>query len=115
MASGTLNMEGRKFVVIDKAEYDRLKRAAARAEKHENGALPPLPKALPNGNYPALEYIRASIARDIVRDRHKKGWSQEELARRAGIRRETLGRIEAGKHTPTQRVLARIDQALEAD
>jgi ribosome-binding protein aMBF1 (putative translation factor) len=106
MATGTLSIEGRKFVVIAKSEYDWLKR------KVHGTDAPPTPRKLPGGNYPALEYVRASIARDIIRDRKAKGWSQEELARRAGIRRETLGRIELGKHAPTKRILAKIDKAL---
>jgi ribosome-binding protein aMBF1 (putative translation factor) len=118
MSSGTLNMGGRKFVVVEKAEYDRLKQKARqriRTDKKNEPNSPSLPRKLPSGNYPALEYVRASIARDIIRDRKTRGWSQEELARRAGIRRETLGRIETGKHTPTKRVLDKIDAALEEE
>lgn len=70
------------------------------------------PERLASGNYPALEYVRASIARDIIRDRKAKGWSQDELASRAGVRRETLSRIELGKHAPTKRILGKIDAAL---
>jgi hypothetical protein len=37
---------------------------------------------------------------------------QQELAKRAGIRQETLSRIESGKHPPT---LKKIDRALGKD
>jgi transcriptional regulator with XRE-family HTH domain len=40
------------------------------------------------------------------------GWSQRALARRAGIRPETLCRIEAGTVTPTVASIERIDAAL---
>jgi transcriptional regulator with XRE-family HTH domain len=39
--------------------------------------------------------------------------AQVELARRAGIRPETLNRIEKGKTTPDVATIAKIDRALE--
>jgi transcriptional regulator with XRE-family HTH domain len=42
------------------------------------------------------------------------GWSQRELARRAGIRPETLCRIESGQTTPTVATVQRIDDALRS-
>jgi transcriptional regulator with XRE-family HTH domain len=60
----------------------------------------------------ALAYSRASIARDIVRERKRLGLSQAELARRAGIRPETLNRIEKLKTSPATRILEQIDKAL---
>src|SRR4051812_5449795 len=102
----TRHKNGRKYVVVTKAHYDRLVRRADAAH------LPPLPKPDAEGNYPALDYIRASIARDIVRDRVAAGLTQRELARRAGIRVETLCRIETGKHTASVPTIDRIDRVL---
>ena len=51
------------------------------------------------GRRSAAAYILASIAREVLADRKAAGLSQQELARRAGIRQETLSRIESGKHT----------------
>jgi DNA-binding XRE family transcriptional regulator len=65
------------------------------------------------GNYPAVEYARASLARKIIKARRTAGLSQVELARRAGIRPETLNRIEKGKTTPDVATIAKIDRALE--
>src|SRR5260370_26861801 len=84
---------GKRMVVLEESEYERLKQKADEWE-------PLLPEPLPDGNYPALEYLRASLARKIVRHRHRAGLTQVELARRAGIRAETLNRIEQGKHSP---------------
>jgi DNA-binding XRE family transcriptional regulator len=75
-------------------------------------ALPPLPPADADGNRPAVEYGRASIARSIIRDRAQLGLSQAELARRAGLRKETLCRIESGRYTPSLPSLEKIDRAL---
>ena len=50
--------------------------------------------------------------RDILRARRKLGLSQAELARRAGIRPETLNRIEQGRNKPSVPTIAKIDRAL---
>jgi DNA-binding XRE family transcriptional regulator len=63
--------------------------------------LPPLPATDAKGNRPALEYIQVSIARDIIKERRFLGLSQLQLAQLAGLRQETLSRLESGKHSPT--------------
>jgi transcriptional regulator with XRE-family HTH domain len=61
---------------------------------------------------PAVEYIRASIARELIRDRKAAGLSQSELGKLAGVRQETISRVESGKHTVSPRVMASIERAL---
>lgn len=63
---------------------------------------------------PAVEYARASLARRIIKARRAAGLAQAELARRAGIRPETLNRIEKAKTTPDTATIAKIERALEA-
>ena len=75
---------------------------------------PDLPTPDADGNYPALEALAAIQARDILRARRKLGLSQVELARRAGIRPETLNRIEQGRNKPSVPTIAKIDRALKA-
>ena len=103
MSSGeiaqTIVLDGKRFVILPEDEYRRL------------SALPP---ADSSGNRPAVAAMRAVLARDIVRDRQRVGWSQAELARRAGIRVETLNRIETGKHTPSVATIEKLDTALRA-
>jgi len=65
------------------------------------------------GDYPAVEYARASLARKIIKARRQAGLTQAELARRAAIRPETLNRIEKGKTTPDTATIAKIERALE--
>jgi DNA-binding XRE family transcriptional regulator len=74
---------------------------------------PLLPEPDADGNYPALEYSRVSLARKIIRDRRRLGLTQTDLARRAGIRSETLNRIEQGKRSPSVRTVDKIDRALQ--
>ncbi|MGD0769795.1 MAG: helix-turn-helix domain-containing protein [Tepidisphaeraceae bacterium] len=78
----------------------------------DESELPPMPKRLSNGNYPALETLRVSIARDVVISRKAAGLSQAELARRAGIPPETLNRIEKAKVMPDEATVAKIERAL---
>jgi transcriptional regulator with XRE-family HTH domain len=63
--------------------------------------------------YPAVEYARASLARKLIRRRPKARLTQAELARRAGIRAETLNRIEKGKTTPDVATIALLQRALD--
>ena len=75
--------------------------------------LPALPPADENGHYPAIETARAIIARQVIRARKAVGWTQAELAGRAGVRQETISRIETGKHSPGLKTMAKIDRALK--
>ena len=106
MATQTLNFEGKSYVVLERAEYDRLATLAKAAE------LPALPKPDRRGNYPAVEFGFAAIARGIIGDRVKAGLNQKQLAKLAGIRVETLCRIETGRHIPSVRTIEKIDRAL---
>jgi DNA-binding XRE family transcriptional regulator len=107
MAAQTVSLGGRKFVIEEKAEYDRLWHLASA------DAEPVLPEADEEGNLPAAAFARASLARKIIRQRRAAGLSQVELARRARIRPETLNRIERGKVTPAVRTVERIARVLE--
>lgn len=76
--------------------------------------LPALPKPDANGRFPAIEYTRVSLARNLIRDRKSVGLSQERLAELAGIRQETISRLESGKHTATPGTIAKIDRVIAA-
>ena len=105
----TVTLAGKTFVIVEQAEYERLCR---RARGADDSNLPVLPEPDAKGNYPALPYARASLARKIIRRRQATGLTQVELARRAGIRPETLNRLEQGRHTPTIATVEKLDRAL---
>jgi DNA-binding XRE family transcriptional regulator len=98
-------INGKRMVLLEESEYMRLRQKADEGE-------PLLPEPDADGNYPAVEALRVSLARDIIRHRRRAGLTQAELARRAGIRPETLNRIEQGKHSPTVATVEKIDRAL---
>jgi ribosome-binding protein aMBF1 (putative translation factor) len=101
----TVTLDGKRFVIMPEADFQRFV-----ADRVGEG----LPTADKKGNRSAVTAMRAVIARDIVRDRQKLGWSQAELARRAGIRVETLNRLEGGKHSPSVATIQKIDDAFQS-
>ena len=109
-----IEVEGKRFVLLPETEYDRLCRGAGEAVATGEDELPPLPKPDKHGRFPALEYARISLARDLIRDRKGVRLSQQRLADLAGVRQETLSRIETGKHTASPRTVNKIMRAIEA-
>lgn len=104
-----LELGGKRWAIMPEKDYKRLV-----AHAGEKGDWPTLPKPDTDGNYPAVEYARASLARKIIKARRQAGLTQAELARRASIRPETLNRIEKVKTTPDTATIAKIQRALEA-
>jgi len=108
-----IRVAGRRFVLVPEADYERLCREANKSV--DQGDLPPLPKPNKKGRLPAIEYARISLARDLIRERKALGLSQQGLAGLAGVRQETLSRLESGKHTATIRTVDRVSSALDRE
>ena len=102
----TLDIRGKKFVLIPATEYRRLTR-------RPTPAIPSMPAVSPDGTYPAAAAMRTMMARKIIAARKAVGLSQAALARKAGIRVETLNRLEKGRHTPDLATMAKINEALD--
>ena len=109
-----IQVEGKRFVLLEETEYERLCREAREAVA-DNDDLPAFPKPDKHGRFPALESARISLARDLIRDRKGVGLSQQRLADLAGIRQETLSRIETGRHTATVKTIDKIMDVIEAE
>jgi DNA-binding XRE family transcriptional regulator len=103
----TIVIEGKAYVLLPREEFERLSTLARAAELH------PLPEPDANGNFPAVEYATASLARKIIRDRAAAGLTQRKLAELAGISFENLCRIETGKHVPSVPTIEKIDRAIK--
>ena len=101
----TVTLAGQRFVILPEAEYLRLYQPGA--------AGPQLPSPDERGNYPAIEATRAVLGQKLVEKRLALGWSQAELARRAGVRTETVNRLEQGKHTPSLPTVDKLQRALD--
>jgi DNA-binding XRE family transcriptional regulator len=110
MVAGTIQISGKRFVVVSEAEYEQLRHRAAVVGDVD---LPELPRKLATGNYPAVEAMRVGLARKLIKRRWAVGMSQAELARRAAIRPETVNRIEKAKVTADTATVAKIARVLE--
>ena len=110
MSTQTVTLEGRQFVIVPREEYDFLLERAGMVKDIE---LPALPEPNANGCYPAVEYGCASLARKLIKRRWSVGLTQKELSRLAGIRPETLNRLERGKTVPAVATVDRLIKALE--
>ena len=80
--------------------------------KKRGAPMPILPPPNAQGYYPAAETLQVIIARQLIERRRQAGLSQAEVAKRAGIRQETVSRLESGKHAPTVRTVEKIDRVL---
>ena len=101
----TLNVPSGQIVVLPREEFDQL------AEKA--GVFPALPPVDAKGRSDALAFMDATIARTLIRLRIEAGLTQRALAKLAGVRLETISRLEAGKHAPTRETVARLEKALQ--
>ncbi len=110
MVAGTIQVGRKRFVIVPEAEYERLRERNAVIDDVE---LPELPARLPGGNYPAVQALRVGLARKLVKRRWAAGLSQAQVARTAGIRPETLNRIERAKVTADTATVAKIVRVLE--
>ncbi|MBN2475351.1 MAG: helix-turn-helix transcriptional regulator [Pirellulales bacterium] len=87
-----VELDGIRYVILRESAFEVLcRRAGLDADD------PPIDGT---SSVPGFGLDRASLAEKLVRRRRAAGLSQAELARRAGIRAETLNRIERGRSTP---------------
>ena len=113
LALQRIELAGQRFVILPEIEYERLCREVGEAP--DDSDLPEFPKPDQNGNFPALEYSRVAIARNLIRDRKAVGLTQQRLADVTGLRQETISRIESGKHMASVPTIDRIDKAIVAE
>ena len=106
MTVQTIKVGDQELVVLTREAFDELMEKA--------GILPSVPAADSEGFRPATQTADALIARKIISRRIRAGLTQAELAQRAGVRMETISRLESGKHVPRQETLIRIDAALKS-
>jgi DNA-binding XRE family transcriptional regulator len=96
----TFELDGRRYVVLAEPDYERLVAAAGG---------PPEPD--PSG-WAAWDQDAAKLGARLAERRRQAGLTQAVLARRAGIRVETLNRIERGRVAPDYSTVRRLVLAL---
>lgn len=95
----TLELKGVEYVVIEKAEYDRLTTHSGNAKSCEK-------------HVDAISYTRQLLASRLKAALAKAGWSQTDLAAKAKVRPETISRIMSRKHTVDVSTWDKIERAL---
>jgi DNA-binding XRE family transcriptional regulator len=108
-----IEVGGERYVLLPEGEYDRLCSKAGEAVPLSDDDLPRLPQPDSHGNFPAVEFAKISLARDIIRDRRAAVLTQQELANLVGVRQETISRIETGKHRASVKLVDKIDRVLQ--
>ena len=108
-----IEIAGQRLVVLEEAEYERLCRETGREVPDE--ALSAFPKPDKSGRFPALEYTRVQFARNLIRERKALGLSQRALAELAGVRQESVSRLESGKESLSGRTVTKLEKALAAE
>ena len=97
-----IKLGGIEYVIVRASEFDRL---CAMAESRTTpGVAKGLSSWVADGG---------ALARRMAQRRRKAGLSQAELARRAGVRPETLNRVERGKVTPDFATIRKLVVAIE--
>jgi ribosome-binding protein aMBF1 (putative translation factor) len=103
MAYQTVELEGVRYVILREALFRRL---------CEHANVKQRPDLMEN--QPRLEFDRSALAERLKHRRRAAGLSQVELARRAGIRAETLNRIERGRTEPDFATVRKLVEAMNA-
>jgi ribosome-binding protein aMBF1 (putative translation factor) len=88
----SVELDGVRYVILRETAFELLCRKADVPCQR--------PSVAEDASSPGLDLDRSSLAQKLVRRRRAAGLSQAELARRAGVRPETLNRIERGRTTP---------------
>ena len=102
----SVELDGVRYVILREAVFEQLCLKAGVNNDPPSGDKGPAE--------PGFDLDRATLAEKIARRRHAAGLSQAELARRAGIRPETLNRIERGKSTPDFKTVRKLVVAMNA-
>jgi ribosome-binding protein aMBF1 (putative translation factor) len=100
-----LELDGVRYVVVRESVFDALCQKA----RVQSGSIAEHEK--PDGG---LGLDSVSLAEKLVRRRRAAGLSQADLARRAGVRPETLNRIERGHTTPDFATVRKLVVAMNA-
>ena len=101
-----VELDGVRYVIVRESVFEHL----ARQVGLQQGSTAADQEALA----PGFDLDRASLAEKLVRRRRASGLSQAELARRAGVRPETLNRIERGRSTPDFTTVRKLVLAMNA-
>ena len=102
----TVELDGIRYVILRETVFELLCEKASLKQPN-----PSAQNQLANAD---LDLDQASLAQKLVRRRRAAGLSQADLARRGGVRPETLNRIERGHTTPDFATMRKLVVAMNA-
>jgi DNA-binding XRE family transcriptional regulator len=102
----SVELDGIRYVILRESVFELLCQKASIA--HD------APPSEEEASSPGFDLDQPSLAHKLVRRRRAAGLSQAELARRAGVRPETLNRIERGRTTPDFATVRKLVVAMGA-
>jgi len=91
-------MSGKTYVLVPLKKWETITRR---------------PQAMPGGAY-TLQDVRVSLANKVAARRKAAGLTQKQLADRAGVRVETISRLESALHMPSVRTFDKIERVLKS-
>ncbi|MBN2581042.1 MAG: helix-turn-helix transcriptional regulator [Pirellulales bacterium] len=98
-----VELDGLRYVIVRESVFENVCRRAGISRR-----------AFADGEEQGLDLDGAALAERLVLRRRAAGLSQTALARRAGIRPETLNRIERGRTTPDFATIRKLVLAINA-
>lgn len=101
-----LILDNKEYVLVARAHWEAVTGGRPSPKTHRTKLVTKQAVGL------SIEDVRRSLAERVVSQRTAAGMTQQELARRAGVRVETISRLENGLHTPGARTFAKIERAL---
>ncbi len=101
-----VELDGVRYVIVRESIFDRL------CERAKVESSPPAAAGQPPDAATDLDGV--SLAEKLLRRRLAARLTQAELARRAGVRPETLNRIERGHTTPDFATIRKLVVAMDA-
>jgi DNA-binding XRE family transcriptional regulator len=101
-----VELDGTRYVILRETVFDLLCQKV--------GIRPASPSPVEGTSSSGFDLDQPALAERLARRRQASGLSQAELARRAGIRPETLNRIERGRVTPDFATIRKLVVAIGA-
>ncbi len=101
-----VELDGIRYVILRKSAFEMLCRKAS-IEVDRSSSSDRVSSS-------EFDLDQPRLAQKLARRRHAAGLSQAELARRAGVRPETLNRIERGRTTPDFATIRKLVVAMNA-
>ena len=102
----SVELDGIRYVIVRETVFELLcQKAGIQIES---------PSAGEEASSAGFDLDQPSLAQKLVRRRQAGGLSQADLARRAGVRPETLNRIERGRVTPDFATIRKLVVAMNA-